>query len=285
MSRAWLLRNWSTTGWRIFLFHGNGKMPSRPPIRRLHDVLPAKCTAWATISWCSTRATAPFRMNPAQAKAIADRHFGVGCDTVVVIRPGGAQADATLAASSMPMAAKWNPAATPRRCVARLLMDERGLARVKLATKGGMLVCSDAGKGLVTVDMGDPELDWNEIPLARRPWTPANFPLDIGRRAAFRSARSRWAIPIASCSWPTPKRRRWPSWVPGSKPMPFFPNRTNVEFAQVHGPRPHPHAGVGARHGRDPGLRHRRLRHRRGGHPARACGPQGRIWCWTAARS
>jgi len=31
---------------------------------------------------------------PTQIKAIADRHFGVGCDTVVVIRPGGAQADA-----------------------------------------------------------------------------------------------------------------------------------------------------------------------------------------------
>ena len=46
-------------------------------------------------------------------------------------------------------------------------MDERGLARVTVATKGGMLICSDAGKGLVTVDMGAPRLDWKQIPLWR----------------------------------------------------------------------------------------------------------------------
>ena len=32
------------------------------------------------------------------------------------------------------MAAKWNPAATPARCIARLLMDESGLAVVRLET-------------------------------------------------------------------------------------------------------------------------------------------------------
>ena len=54
------------------------------------------------------------------------------------------------------------------RCVARLLMDERGLRRVKLDSRGGLLICSDAGKGLVTVDMGAPKLDWRDIPLAQR---------------------------------------------------------------------------------------------------------------------
>lgn len=37
-----------------------------------------------------------FVITLAQAKAVADRHFGIGCDTVVVIRPGGAQADASV---------------------------------------------------------------------------------------------------------------------------------------------------------------------------------------------
>ncbi|MBV9549635.1 MAG: diaminopimelate epimerase, partial [Alphaproteobacteria bacterium] len=39
---------------------------------------------------------AAINLSPAQAKAIADRRLGIGCDTVVVIGPGGADADASL---------------------------------------------------------------------------------------------------------------------------------------------------------------------------------------------
>ena len=34
------------------------------------------------------------------------------------------------------------------------MLDERGLARVRLESKGGSLLCTDAGNGLVMVDMG-----------------------------------------------------------------------------------------------------------------------------------
>ena len=70
-----------------------------------------------------------FALTPAQARAVADRHFGIGCDTVVVIRPGGAQADASLLfynADGTESESCFNAS----RCVARLLLDERGVARV-----------------------------------------------------------------------------------------------------------------------------------------------------------
>src|SRR4051812_24861926 len=117
-------------------------------------------------------------LSSVQAKAIADRHFGVGCDTVVVIRPGGAQADAIILffnADGSESESCFNAS----RCVARLLLDERGLARVKLSTKGGMLTCSDAGKGLVMVDMGLPKLEWRGVPVGTQGDT-GNFPLGIG---------------------------------------------------------------------------------------------------------
>jgi diaminopimelate epimerase len=169
-------------------------------------------------------------LNSAQAKALADRHFGIGCDTVVVIRPGGAEADAAVLfynADGTESESCFNAS----RCVARLLLDERGLARVRLSTGGGMLVCSDAGKGLVTVDMGEPRLDWQQVPLANAVDT-VNFLLDIGGNSIPVSAVS---MGNPHCVLFVPDAEKAPVTTLGPKieTLPFFPKRTNVEFAQV----------------------------------------------------
>ena len=169
-------------------------------------------------------------LNSAQARALADRHFGIGCDTVVMIRPSGAQADASVLfynADGSESEACFNAS----RCVARLLLDERGLARVKLSTKGGMLVCSDAGKGQVTVDMGEPRLDWQQVPLAVAADT-INFPLDIGGASVPVSAVS-MGNPHCVLFVPDAETAPVATLGPRIETLPFFPNRTNVEFAQV----------------------------------------------------
>lgn len=171
-----------------------------------------------------------FALTPAQVKAVADRHFGVGCDTVVMIRPGGAAVDASVLfynADGTESESCFNAS----RCVARLLLDERGLARVKLSTKGGMLICSDAGKGLVTVDMGEPRLDWNQVPLASAVDT-TNFSLDIGGTSVPVSAVS---MGNPHCVLFVPDAEKAPLTTLGPKieTLSFFPNRTNVEFAQI----------------------------------------------------
>ena len=171
-----------------------------------------------------------FAITLAQTRAVADRHFGIGCDTVVVIRPGGAAADASVLfynADGTESESCFNAS----RCVARLLLDERGLARVKLSTKGGMLVCNDAGRGQVTVDMGEPRLDWNQVPVASQVDT-TNFPLDIGGTSIPVSAVS---MGNPHCVLFVPDAEKAPLTTLGPKieTLPFFPNRTNVEFAQV----------------------------------------------------
>jgi len=171
-----------------------------------------------------------FALTPAQIKAVSDRHFGIGCDTVVVIRPGGAAADASVLfynADGTESESCFNAS----RCVARLLLDERGLARVKLSTKGGMLVCNDAGRGQVTVDMGEPRLDWNQVPVASQVDT-TSFPLDIGGTSVPVSAVS---MGNPHCVLFVPDAEKAPLTTLGPKieTLPFFPNRTNVEFAQV----------------------------------------------------
>jgi diaminopimelate epimerase len=171
-----------------------------------------------------------FAISPAQVRVVADRHFGIGCDTVVVIRPGGAAADASVLfynADGTESESCFNAS----RCMARLLLDERGLARVKLSTKGGMLVCSDAGKGQVTVDMGEPRLDWQQVPLASQADT-TNFLLDIGGASIPVSAVS-MGNPHCVLFLPDAEKAPVATLGPKIETLPFFPNRTNVEFAQV----------------------------------------------------
>lgn len=53
------------------------------------------------------------------------------------------------------------------RCVAWGLMEEAGTREILLETSAGLLACAaGAAPGEVTVDMGEPRFDWQDIPLA-----------------------------------------------------------------------------------------------------------------------
>jgi diaminopimelate epimerase len=174
-----------------------------------------------------TRAIA---MTPALAQRLADRHFGIGCDTLVLVLPGSATADATLRffnADGGEVAACGNAT----RCIARLLMDERGLARVRLDSKAGSLLCSDAGKRLVTADMGAPGLDWKEIPLAEATDT-MQFQFALDGRALTASAVS-MGNPHCILFVGDAEKAPVAQIGPLIETHALFPSRVNVEFAQV----------------------------------------------------
>ncbi len=54
------------------------------------------------------------------------------------------------------------------RCVAWLVMEETGADTVSLDTKGGWLEAARAGDMQIRIDMGEPKLDWEQIPLEER---------------------------------------------------------------------------------------------------------------------
>jgi diaminopimelate epimerase len=174
--------------------------------------------------------SAPVPLGAEQARRVADRHFGIGCDTVVLILPGSAKADATLRFFNAD-GGEAEACGNATRCVARLLMDERGLARVRLESKAGSLVCSDAGKGLVTVDMGVPGLEWGEIPLSEAKDT-LQFLLPLGGQNIPVSAVS---MGNPHCIWFVPDAEKAPVAQVGPviETHALFPSRVNVEFAQV----------------------------------------------------
>lgn len=105
-------------------------------------------------------------LDAASAKALADRRFGVGCDQVIVIGEGRNGADAQMRIYNAD-GGEVESCGNAARCVARLLMEEKDRDRVVIDTLGAALVCTDAGRGAVTVDMGVPKFGWREIPLAR----------------------------------------------------------------------------------------------------------------------
>ena len=100
-------------------------------------------------------------------RAIADRDAGIGCDQLIVIDAGEDGADAGMRI--------WNhdggevdACGNATRCVAQFLMDESGAGQIAIDTNAGLLVCTSPGAGQITVDMGAPRFDWEQIPLAER---------------------------------------------------------------------------------------------------------------------
>ncbi len=171
-------------------------------------------------------------ITPAQARGIADRRFGIGCDTVVLIGPGGAEADASLRFFNAD-GGEVESCGNATRCIARLLMDERGLSRVKLATRGGLLACSDAGKGLVEADMGPARLEWQEIPMAQQTDT-LNFPLPLDGQMLPASAVS-MGNPHCVIFVPDAEKIPVATLGPRIETHPLFPQKVNTEFVSVLG--------------------------------------------------
>ena len=171
-------------------------------------------------------------LTPAQARAIADRRFGIGCDTVVVIGPGAAETDASLRFINAD-GGEVDACGNATRCIARLLMVERGHRSVRLATRGGLIVSADAGKGLVRADMGPARLLWNEIPLAEATDT-MKFDLVLDGNAIPVSAAS---MGNPHCILFVPDAAQSPVAQLGHQieTHPLFPQRTNVEFVSVIG--------------------------------------------------
>ncbi len=97
-------------------------------------------------------------VSSAQASAIADRHSGIGCDQLIVLRPSR-QADIRMQifnADGSEVEACGNAA----RCVAKLLGDE-----TRIETAGGVITGNATVDGAI-VDMGNPRFEWQAIPLA-----------------------------------------------------------------------------------------------------------------------
>jgi diaminopimelate epimerase len=177
------------------------------------------------------RSRGSLQLSAEQARAIADRSAGVGCDQVIGLERS-IRGDVFMRI--------WNAdggmveaCGNATRCVAWLLMEEGGAATRRIETDAGMLYAERAGDRMITIDMGSPLLRWEEIPIARAMDTAkldyeagglsGPGAVNMGNPHVVFFVNDVRAVPIESLG---PKVER----------DPFFPQGVNVGFAEIRSP-------------------------------------------------
>ena len=166
-------------------------------------------------------------VTPELARAIGDRHRGVGFDQLATIEAGANGADAHLVffnSDGSTSAACGNAT----RCIARHLMDETSADALTLTTERGTLFARDQGNGITSVNMGQPQLDWRDIPLARAMDT-LELPIE--------GAPTATSMGNPHCTFFVDDADAVDLEARGAEieHHPLYPQRTNVQFASVNG--------------------------------------------------
>ena len=105
-------------------------------------------------------------MTESLARALGDRHRGVGFDQLAVILRTDSIADAYLKFYNSD-GSTAGACGNATRCIARYLMDETGDELLSLETEHGILFAKDMGDQITSINMGHPDLNWQEIPLSQ----------------------------------------------------------------------------------------------------------------------
>ncbi|NKB26270.1 MAG: diaminopimelate epimerase [Rhodobacteraceae bacterium] len=113
-------------------------------------------------------------VSAALARALGDRHRGVGFDQLAVLSGESGHYRLSFMNTDGSVSGACGNAT---RCVADWLMRANGVSEVTLTTAAGALRAVREPSGQVAVNMGQPRFEWNEVPLARAV-DPASLPLD-----------------------------------------------------------------------------------------------------------
>ena len=169
------------------------------------------------------RADALPPMTPAMARALADRHTGIGCDQLILLEPSDAADFAMRIFNSD--GGEVESCGNASRAVA-LLHGEAA----QVETPGGTIGLQPADGG-ATVDMGRPRFEWDAIPLdhaadtAELPvgWDQLErpFAVNVGNPHAVFFVDDIDEIDLAALG-------------PEIEHDPLFPERVNVNVASVH---------------------------------------------------
>ena len=158
------------------------------------------------------------------ACAIGERHFGVGYDQLVVMtKSDGANVDLIFWNSNGTLSDACGNAS---RCIARLVMAEIDEREITIRTGSGLLVAQMADDGLISVNMGQPQLVWNKVPLKKNVDLIA-LPIE-GEPGAVGMGNPHCVFVVDNVD--SINLIEWGSKIETHE---LFPEHTNVEFIQI----------------------------------------------------
>ncbi|MEM0978464.1 MAG: diaminopimelate epimerase [Pseudomonadota bacterium] len=167
-------------------------------------------------------------VTPDLARALGDRHTGVGFDQLAVLHASD-DADIEIQFYNSD-GSEAGACGNASRCVAKLLFDETGADDVLLKTERGVLPAT-LRDGQISVNMGAPQFDWRDIPLAEEVPDRRYLPLTENPHAVG------MGNPHCVYFFDDVEKVSLSLLGPKAETVWLYPERTNVEFVQVIDPK------------------------------------------------
>ena len=119
-------------------------------------------------------------LGPEDAQRLGDRKgaLGLGCDQVIVMEPSQ-KADVFMRIFNAD-GSEVSACGNATRCVALIAAEETGRPQVSIETRAGLLEANVDGPDNITIDMGEPRFQWDEIPLVEPFHDTTGIELQIG---------------------------------------------------------------------------------------------------------
>ncbi len=170
------------------------------------------------------------KLSPKEIQKLGDRKTGIGFDQLFILKPSK-HADVQMVIYNSD-GSKAGACGNGARCVADWFFKRNGVKECTIEAPGGKILKACAGR-MITVNMGPALLNWDEIPLSRKvdtlflpqllPGFDAPCAVSMGNPHCVFFVKDIKKINLAQTG-------------PDVESHPLFPERTNVEFAQIMSP-------------------------------------------------
>ncbi|HXF67365.1 MAG TPA: diaminopimelate epimerase [Burkholderiales bacterium] len=175
----------------------------------------------------------PIHLSREQLRLIADRHFGIGCDQILLVEPPRTPDTEFYYRIFNADGGEVEQCGNGARCFLRYVRD-RGLTtrgEIRVGTRAGVIVPRLEEDGQVTVNMGVPEFEPARIPFDA-PERALTYELEVDGRALEVSALA-IGNPHAVQLVPDVERAPVASQGPRIERHPRFPQGANAGYMQV----------------------------------------------------
>ncbi len=177
--------------------------------------------------------TTPLQLTQAQLRALADRHFGVGCDQILMVEKSRSADTDFYYRIFNADGGEVEQCGNGARCFVRFVHDKKLTAktRIRVGTLGGVIEPQLETDGQVTVDMGAPVFELAKIPFDV-PEQALTYDLLVDKKCIKINSLSMGnphAVQVVADADMAPVAQEGPM----IEAHPRFPKRVNAGFMQI----------------------------------------------------